>query len=1081
MLDRARVREVYLDAAELAQDQQPAFLDRACGGDAELRAEVESLLAAAAVRPEFLGSPTADPGIRDEAIGTRIGPYRLLQEIGHGGFGTVYMAEQDQPVHRRVALKVIKLGMDTRAVIARFEAERQALALMDHPNIARVIDAGATDSGRPYFVMELVRGEPITAYCDRAQMSVPQRLELFIQVCHAVQHAHSKGVTHRDLKPANILVSTEDGHPHAKVIDFGIAKATEQRLTGMTVFTDFRQFIGTPQYMSPEQAEGSLNVDTRSDVYSLGVLLYELLTGETPFDPRELRSAAYGEIQRIIREVEPERPSTKLSRSASLDLIAAQRHTEPRRLSALLRGDLDWIVMRALEKDRARRYDTASALAADLARHLTGEPVEAAPPSRAYRVRKFVRRNRPLVASGAAIFGLLLLGVLGTSAGLARANAARAEEKRQRTAAQESAALAVREAERAARAESQALARADELERVAAFQSSQLAGINPAQMGWLLREDLVEEARAAAARSGDPDPDHPSPEELERLLVDMNLTNVALRSLDRNIFQRAVEAINEQFDDQPLVAARLLQTCGESMDMLGLLEGAIGVHRRALDLLREAAGDDDVRTLKAADKLGRLLTKAGQFGKAEPLIRGALEGLRRQLGEDAFDTLASHANLGALLQEQGKFSSSEEVFLEVLAHLRRPGRPESDRSLLSWVLGNLATTVEAQGRLHEAEALMREVVELRQRGSGDDHPDTLAAKSNLAAVLHANKKRGEATDLTKEVLEASRRVLGDDHPNTLTQMSNLGVMYALQNRLGEAIVIKQEALERLRRRLGKSHPKSLTALNNLALDLVQRGEFAAAAELFEEGLEASNRPTAATLPIRAMLLHHQADALDKSGDLDRAKRAAVESVEMYEAHPDWNPREASHADQVLLNVLRQRRELGEAEGVIRRSVERARQETPPTERGVAAGLELLGDSLLIQGRFAEAETAVRECVEIRTRAFPEGDVGRWRLHHARGVLGDSLIGQAADPGLDTALRLAKIREADGLVIEAYVQLRDDTQVPAPSPASPRDRRQEALERIIALYETWAALEPGAGHDARANEWRARAADLPGNP
>jgi serine/threonine protein kinase/WD40 repeat protein len=400
-----------------------AFLANACGDDRELFDEAESLLRAAQASG-FLKSPTAS-FVADlppsESAGGKIGPYKLLQQIGEGGFGAVFMAEQTEPIRRRVALKVIKLGMDTKQVVARFEQERQALAVMDHPNIAKVFDAGATESGRPYFVMELVKGQPITEYCDRQGLSIPERLELFSQVCHAVQHAHTKGVIHRDIKPRNVLVSTHDGKPLVKVIDFGIAKATDQRMTEKTLFTEHQAMIGTPEYMSPEQAEGSLDIDTRTDVYSLGVLLYELLTGATPFDGKSLREAGYGEICRIIREVDPPRPSLRVStkaqaawaseapnsaKSSTPQQIASVRRTEPNQLFGILKGDLDWVVMKALEKDRARRYATPTTLAEDVARYLAGEAVTAVPPSRWYRVRKFVRRNRVAVGAFAAVLGV---------------------------------------------------------------------------------------------------------------------------------------------------------------------------------------------------------------------------------------------------------------------------------------------------------------------------------------------------------------------------------------------------------------------------------------------------------------------------------------------------------------------------------------------------------------------------------------------------------------------------------------------------------------------------------------------------
>jgi len=414
-------RELFIQALEHpSARERAAFLAGACGQDLALRGRVEALLARSEGLGGFLEKPvvspaavgvncadgTVDGGAFTEKLGDRIGRYKLLEKIGEGGCGVVYMAEQEEPIRRRVAFKVIKLGMDTKQVIARFEAERQALALMDHPNIAKVLDAGATDTGRPYFVMELVRGIKITDYCDQNNLSTEERLKLFVQVCHAIQHAHQKGIIHRDIKPSNILVTLHDGVPVPKVIDFGIAKATGPRLTDKTLFTAFQQFIGTPAYMSPEQAEMSgLDVDTRSDIYALGVLLYELLTGQTPFESKELAQAGLEEILRCIREIEPPKPSTRLSRLEQQEqtTTAQRRATEMPKLIRSLRGDLDWIVMKCLEKNRTRRYETANGVAQDIERHLKQEPVIARPPSTAYRVEKFVRRNKAMVGAVVAV------------------------------------------------------------------------------------------------------------------------------------------------------------------------------------------------------------------------------------------------------------------------------------------------------------------------------------------------------------------------------------------------------------------------------------------------------------------------------------------------------------------------------------------------------------------------------------------------------------------------------------------------------------------------------------------------------
>jgi eukaryotic-like serine/threonine-protein kinase len=787
--DPARAEAVFNAALARPSAERGLYLDSACRDDPVLRARVEALLRAddglggfldPPTRPDALGealSPEGD-GVSGEGLGSRIGRYKLRRLIGEGGFGSVFMAEQEQPVKRPVAVKVIKPGMDTRQVIARFEAERQALALMDHPNIAKVFDAGATESGRPYVVMELVNGLPITDYCDANHLGTRERLDLFVLVCNAVQHAHTKGVIHRDLKPTNVLVTLADGVPTPKVIDFGIAKATEARLTEKTLLTEDRQFLGTPEYMSPEQAAMSgLDVDTRSDVYSLGVLLYELLTGTTPFDPRDLRKKAYGEIQRIIREVDPPRPSTRLSTlGEALGAVAARRGTDPAKLGRLIRGDLDRVVMRCLEKDRDRRYETADGLARDIGRYLRDEPVEASPPGAGYRLRKFVRRNRGRVAAGGLVLAALLAGMAGTTWGVIRAEKARSAE--------------------AQRAEGERRAKEEAQRRLA-------------QVG------RATEVLAGVFRNLDPQA--------------AGNTASSLRDLLCGRLSEAAEQLEREPVGDPLAVARLQHLLGTSLRQLGELEQAEAVLVKAMGTRERLLGAEHLDTIAAAHDLAVVYRSRGNLAKAEALHRRALAVRNAHLGSDHPDTLTTRHNLAEVYHSQRRYDAAEALLKEVVAaRTAALGAYDPDTTMSQQ---RLAYLYRSQGRYALAEALFKEVLAARTATLGPNHVDTIATRHGLATVYSAQENYAAARPLYEEVLAVRAAKIGHDHLDTLTTRHGLASLhialrqYALAEPMLKAVVAARTA------KLGADHDDTLRAKYDLAWLYEEQGKHALAEPL----------------------------------------------------------------------------------------------------------------------------------------------------------------------------------------------------------------------------------------------------------
>lgn len=914
-------RDIFLKAIDLSVENRRAFLEEACGTDAELRHKVEALFAAHEHAGNFLSQPAMEvTGVfshgengsvlkriesdDNHLLGTVLADrYKLLEQIGLGGMGTVYVAEQSQPVRRKVAIKIIKRGMDSSQVLARFEQERQALALMDHPNIAKVLDGGMTKDHRPFFVMEYVKGDPLNVFCDHEKLTVKQRLELFIQICHAVQHAHQKGVIHRDLKPSNILVCLYDGKPVPKVIDFGLAKALHQPLTDLTLHTGHDIVLGTPLYMSPEQAEvNNVDVDTRTDIYALGVILYELLTGTTPLEKQRFKQAAWDEVLRIIREEDPPKPSTKLSESNQLASLSAQRKLEPRQLTQLLSGDLDWIVMKALEKDRARRYETANGFAMDVQRYLADEPVSAGPPSTGYRLRKFVKRNRGKVLAATLVLLALLLGMAGTLFGLVRAERLRLVAEKARAEEEEQRRKAVSEQQRAEEGEK----RAESAKKRAEEQSAITQAVNE-----FLRDDLIGQADTdEQARAG---------QKADR--------EVSVRVL----LDRAAQHVGEKFANKPAIEAAVRQTIGETYRKLGRREEGLPHLVRSLELFRKLNSPDDRETLQVMNNLALMYMDMARYAESEALFNEALAGYQRVYGEESNPTQTVASNLASLYQHLNKFE--------------------------------------------QAEKLRRRRFEIMCRINGEDHELTVIACHNLADVLRDQKKLEEALPLTKRALEGFRNCYGPDHSGTMSAMNNLAVLYTQMNHPELAEPIMLELLASRRRVQGDNHPRTITAMGNLAGVYTTMQRYSDAQPVLHDALARSRKVQGEDHPITIQLLGNYASLLPK---LNRYQECEPLLREYHDKQQRRHGAESQPciAGQINLgNCLLHTGKLEEAEKLLRQGATKLEKLTPD-HWNVFRAQYLLGAVLLEQRNYAKAEPLLisgYNGMKLREKTIPDRD------------------------------------------------------------------------------------------------------------
>jgi serine/threonine protein kinase len=739
-----RIEAVFHAASELpASEERERYLNEACRGNDGLRREVNALLKAALASEElFRGCDRNSGGPGGHSIewlterpGTVIGRYKLLEQIGEGGMGVVYMAEQEQPVRRKVALKIIKLGMDTRAVVARFEAERQALAMMDHPGIAQVYDAGATETGRPYFVMELVQGVPITQFCETKHLSIEKRLKLFISVCQAIQSAHQKGIIHRDIKPSNVLVTMHNGAPHPMVIDFGVAKAIDQKLTEKTLFTNFATMIGTPAYMSPEQAEMSkLDVDTRSDIYSLGVLLYQLLTGTTPFSEEHLRNVAYGEMQRIIVEEEPERPSTRLRRKTPIQ-------NEIRNPQAAIDSDLDWIVMKCLEKDRNRRYETTSSFEADIKHYLANEPVIARPPNAAYRLHKFIARRRLEFSTAVIVLLSLIAAVLVSSSQAARARRSEAQATEQAHRAEKQAQFAAIESERANRETALARQQADTAEAVKQFLIDSLWGVTP---------------------------NYTSPD-----------LNAVAYEATKTLLEKSARSIEGRFTNQPLVEADIRKALYVAFNSAGRHDQAELQARRRLQIYENLPGIPRTNILDAISDIAYIRATLGHAEEALKILNGIKEESLSSAIPEYFQVNFAQIYIAA--------GHPVEAVPYLRSGVEYSKAERGEKSLLHktdtmW----LAQALERSGNLGEAVEVWRRNFENCSRDHGAEHPITVDQSFGLARTLVKQGKGDLASSMLKRIIAYAEKTMGTNSYRILDAQYWLGQTLEQTNKIEEA-------------------------------------------------------------------------------------------------------------------------------------------------------------------------------------------------------------------------------------------------------------------------------------------------------
>jgi eukaryotic-like serine/threonine-protein kinase len=1023
---QSRVEQLVQEALELEARQQGEFLERHCAGDKSLRREVESLLAfgkdadnfmqasALQVAAQALATEDYAPQRREENGQVRsIGPYQLLTKLGEGGMGQVWLAEQTAPLQRRVALKLIRWGMYDDTLLHRFQAERQSLAVMDHPSIAKVFDAGATQEGQPYFVMEYVAGVVITDYCDLKKLKIHDRLELFVKVCEGVQHAHQKTIIHRDLKPANILVVEIDGKPVPRIIDFGLAKATNTGIGGESLHTRLGSFVGTPGYMSPEQCDpATQDVDTRTDVYSLGVVLYVLLAGNLPFDTHEWKNKPLDEMLRRLREEDPPRPSTKISTDRDTSSATAEaRGTEPRQLVSVLSGDLDCITMKAVEKDRARRYSTPSDLAADIRRYLNNEAVLAVPPSPAYRARKLARRYRTALITACA-FGLVLIAA---------------------------AVIIIRQSMRANREAAVAAAVSD-----------------------FLQNDLLAQASAAtqSGPSAKPDPDlkvrtalDRAAERIEGKFAKQPDVEAAIRNTigqtytDLGIYRDAGKQLERALDLRRRVLGPEHPDTLKSMNSLavvywygGKYPQAEDLHRQTLEIKRRVLGPEHPDTLRSMNGLAAVYVDEGKYPQAEALHSQTLEIRRRVLGPEHPDTLMSMNNLAVVYYYEGKYPQAEALDSQILEIRHQVLGPEHPNTLMS--MHNLALVYNSEGKYPQAEALYNRTLEIQRRVLGPEHPGTLITMANLGLVYDSEGKYAQAEALDRQTLELKRRVLGPEHPDTLMSMNNLGVVYDDEGKYAQAEALDSQTLELKRRVLGPEHDATLRSMTNLALAYVDEGKYTQAEALDRQALEIQRHVLGPEHPDTLRSMNKLANIYNDEGKYTQAEDLHSQTLEIQRRvlRPD-HPDTLMSMNNLAVDYQKQGK-YALAEAYAGQALAGRRHALGPEHPNTMTSAADLALAYLSLRKYAQSELLARETMETDSKIQPD----EWQRFRAESLLGASLAGQK------------KYVEAETLLLGGYRGMfARKSRIGAPD----RYHLQLAHQWLVQLYKDWGKPQKAA--------------------